>query len=250
MLNTYKSLCTEYYHLDKPLPPENAFAFYLQFARQANGPIFEPMCGTGRFLIPFLEMGLEIYGLDASAQMLNICRQRCAEKKLKTVLYEQLLTQLNIEQKFNLIFIPSGSFGLFTQESDIKQVLQVLYRHLNSGGKLIFEIETLHARPQMEGIWSGSWVERPDGGKILLSTLSHFNEKQKVLNTICRYELLQENRIEMTEIEDFKVRLYEHHELDIYLEAAGFKKIVRMKAFSRTSPTEEDDCIVYACERI
>jgi ribosomal protein S18 acetylase RimI-like enzyme len=46
-LDTYLSLCTEVYDLSKPNPPEDAYAFYRDYAMRANGPILEPMCGTG-----------------------------------------------------------------------------------------------------------------------------------------------------------------------------------------------------------
>ena len=54
-LDTYLNLCTEAYDLSKPNPPEDAYAFYRDYAISANGPILEPMCGTGRFLLPLLK---------------------------------------------------------------------------------------------------------------------------------------------------------------------------------------------------
>ena len=38
------------------------------------------MCGSGRFLIPILENGIDIEGTDASGHMLDNCRKKCAEK--------------------------------------------------------------------------------------------------------------------------------------------------------------------------
>lgn len=64
-LDTYLSLCTEVYDLSKPNPPEDAYAFYRVYAMKANGPILEPMCGTGRFLLPLLEEGFNVHGFDA-----------------------------------------------------------------------------------------------------------------------------------------------------------------------------------------
>ena len=75
-------LCTRYYDLDKPTAPPGALDFYLEHARNANGAIFEPMCGTGRFLIPILERGFDIEGADASPQMLAVCREKCRARKL------------------------------------------------------------------------------------------------------------------------------------------------------------------------
>ena len=52
-MNSYRRLCTEFYDIDKPRPPDEAFAFYRGRAEQVKGPILEPMCGSGRFLLGF-----------------------------------------------------------------------------------------------------------------------------------------------------------------------------------------------------
>ncbi len=80
-LDTYLSLCTEVYDLSKLNPPEDAYAFYRDYAMRANGPILEPMCGPGHFLLPLLEEGFNVHGFDASDPML---RALDAKAKAKT----------------------------------------------------------------------------------------------------------------------------------------------------------------------
>jgi hypothetical protein len=48
-MESYQELCTQFYDLDKPSASKEALDFYLHYADSANGPIFEPMCGTGHF---------------------------------------------------------------------------------------------------------------------------------------------------------------------------------------------------------
>lgn len=59
-LTTYGKLSAAQYALDNHAPPAETFAFYWQQYEAASGPVLEPMCGTGRFLIPFLEQGNRI----------------------------------------------------------------------------------------------------------------------------------------------------------------------------------------------
>lgn len=53
--------------------------FYLEMWQRLDQPtpLLEPMCGTGLNLVPFLEAGAEIDGLDSSPYMLDLCRQKC-----------------------------------------------------------------------------------------------------------------------------------------------------------------------------
>ena len=61
--------------------PEKELAFYLSYAEKGQR-ILEPMCGSGRFLIPFSEKGFDISGMDRSGEMLERCRQKLPGAKL------------------------------------------------------------------------------------------------------------------------------------------------------------------------
>lgn len=73
--NYYGSLCTELYELLHPEAPREELDFYLSYAAPGQR-ILEAMCGSGRFLVPFLERGFAIEGVDLSAEMLA---SRCPE---------------------------------------------------------------------------------------------------------------------------------------------------------------------------
>ncbi len=63
----YGQLATEVYELDKPVG--RSFPGLDYYARQLagiTGRILEPACGTGRVLVPLLEAGLAVEGLDSS----------------------------------------------------------------------------------------------------------------------------------------------------------------------------------------
>ncbi len=246
-LDTYLSLCTEVYDLSKPNPPADAYAFYEEYVKAANGAILEPMCGTGRFLIPLLENGFNVHGFDASDNMLESLHAKAKAKKLKANIWREFAQDLARPEKYELIFIPSGSFCVMTNLRDVKQALQKFYEHLNDDGIFLFEAETLKALPR-EGLWRESVWHKEDGRKIMLSGLSTMQEG--VCTTICKYELIEEGSIIHTEIEELKVRIYEQAELLAILKAAGFNDVRPIKAFdSKKQPNEQDESIVYECKK-
>ena len=73
--NYYGSLCTEMYELLHKKAPEDELNFYLSYAEQGL-KILEPLCGSGRFLVPFMERGFHIYGMDLSGEMLAQLRKK------------------------------------------------------------------------------------------------------------------------------------------------------------------------------
>ena len=109
--NFYNQIHAESYDAGDQRQP--LLAFYLRQWEQAGqpSPLLEPMCGTGFFLIPFLEAGADIDGLDSSPHMLAICQAKCAEKELSPRLYEQLLEDMSLPRKYGFMFIPDRSLA-------------------------------------------------------------------------------------------------------------------------------------------
>lgn len=244
-LDTYLSLCAEVYELRKP--PEDAYAFYRDYATKANGPILEPMCGTGRFLLPLLEEGFNVHGLDASDHMLKVLHAKAKTKNLDATVWKGFVEDLKRSEKYNLIFIPSGSFCLIIDPVQVEKSLKAIYDHLTDGGIFLFEAETLHAVPQA-GIWRGSVWPKPNGQKIILSQLATLQDD--ICASICKYELMEAGKIIKTEIEELRVKIYEQDQLMEMLKSAGFKHIRTLKAFDQSSePATQDESIVYECRK-
>jgi Methyltransferase domain len=250
-VNSYKRLCTEFYDIDKPAPPEEAFNFFLQYAQKATGPILEPMCGSGRFLIPLLERGFAIDGVDASPQMLQACHEHCSRKGLKPVLREQFLERIEMPRRYGLVIIPAGSFCLITDQAAINESLRRIYELMLPGSKFVLEIERLPSLPPPVGTgsWSGRWVERADGAKIIISWLSQYNESERISRSIHRYDLCRGSELMETEFEDFNLRFYDQAEFHDLLVAAGFRDIKTFKAYQFCAPDDNDESLILECVR-
>lgn len=245
-LDTYLGLCAQVYDLSKPNPPEDAYAFYRDYVMRATGSILEPMSGTGRFLLPLLEEGFNVHGFDASEHMLNALNAKAKAKNLETTIWKGFVEDLKRPEQYNLIFIPSGSFGLIIDPDAVKTALKIFHDHLTNDGILLFEGDTLKAVPELN-VWRGSAWHKPDGQMIMLSQLATM--ENNVCNSIGKYELVHNNSIIHTEIEELKVRIYEPYELTELLKNCGFK-VRTIKAFAaEAAPDENDESIVYECRK-
>jgi hypothetical protein len=249
-MSQYGKLSTEFYELDKPHAPPDAFDFYEAFAREAGGPIHEPMCGSGRFLLPLLAQGLDISGSDTSSHMLASCRKRAGVLGLTPELSQQALEQLSCARPPRLVFIPSGSFGLLLDDEVVTQALSRVYQTLAPGGTFLVEAERLQsAAPETSGVWGGRWVERSDGAKLLLSWLSQYSGAPNITSSVHRYELFKDGQLLASEYEDFRVRSYASDEFRSLLERAGFQRIEALKPYERAAADASDDAIVFCARK-
>lgn len=248
-LDSYLSLCTQFYDLIRPQPPEDAYAFYRTYVLNAGGVVLEPMCGSGRFLLPLLQENFEVMGFDASEHMLSALHAKAKLQHLKPEVWQGFIEDLNRIQRYNLIFIPSGSFGHIINFDSVKKSLKVFYDHLNNDGILLFEAETSKIVPDQLGVWRGLVCHTRDNNLILVNRLTTYEDS--VCYSIDRYELVDRGQIVQTEVEVFNVRLYDDPLILIdMLKEVGFREIKMIKAFDRSiSPYEGDSSIVYECRK-
>lgn len=219
---TYRKLAATYYDLTTHPRDTAAQQFYLAQAQRANGPILEPMCGSGRFLIPLLQAGHDIAGFDASQDMLDALRRRWAQiSPTPAPVWQELVQNFTSQQQYQLIFIPYGSWGLITNLAQARAGLQRLYDHLKPGGKLIIEIETITSLSDNLGLRLRDIQSLPDGSRIALNALGSYNSATQIFRSTCSYELMINGQVTATEHELFEQYLYRQDEFDADLRAVG-----------------------------
>ena len=245
-LSTYLKLCTQYYDLEKHPHGAQALAFYMDQAQKCGGAILEPMCGTGRFLIPMLEAGLDIEGFDASPFMLEALHEKVPYARAWLAFAQDFQAQ----KSYNLIFIPYGSWGLIIDKQQAYAALIALYESLNLGGKCIIDIDTIFSSPAFQGSWHRSINRRSDGSYIALNTCVHYDEKTQVFACKCVYESVRDEKIELIEHEDFKQYLYRFDEFDAVLQSVGFSEIKKYQDYEYTIATNpQAPLLIYECTK-
>lgn len=248
-LSTYLKLCTEFYDLEHHFNGEQALSFYMHHALEAHGLILEPMCGSGRFLIPMIKAGLDVEGFDASPYMLDALRKKYADFSYQEApVWQQFIQNFKSSKRYNLIFIPYGSWGLITVREDSKKCLEVLYAHLKPEGKFIVEIETVESVPQPCGVMRRGTHARADGSIVALSFIASYQPLIQMFQSSCRYESIIEGKVVDYEDELFEQYLYRQDEFDQLLREVGFTKIIKYPAFDLTQKVQEDTpIIIYEC---
>ena len=82
-------------------------AFYVELAREAEGPLVELAVGSGRVAIPVArDTGRRVIGIDSSPAMLKQARDRAAEAGVELDLREGDMRDLSLEVPAALIYCP------------------------------------------------------------------------------------------------------------------------------------------------
>ena len=90
----------------------------------------------------------------------------------------------------------------------------------------------------------------PDGRKIVISSMN-LPLVNNIGQSVCRYELVENNQIVKTEVETYELQFYKVDEIESLLTEAGFSNIRTIKAFEHGKmPDASDDVIVYECSKL
>lgn len=237
MKPSYLNLCTQFYDLTKPVAGPKEIAFYEKILRADSGLILEAMCGSGRLLIPLLQKGLILEGVDNSKNMLQSCQKRSKEKGFDIQLYNQNLKDLALQKKYSTIFIAIGSFQLIHDREEAFSVLQKLFLALLPGGKLIIEtfvpwdsikdsIEGSTLLDHSKEITSERIASSPNNDFYIINkslVVVYFKEQIEKIQT--RYEKWICGKFKYAEEEEYIVRWYHRFEMELLLEKAGFSSV-------------------------
>src|SRR5262245_1903593 len=80
--------------------------YYVALAREATGPVLDVACGTGRILLPCLQAGVDIEGLDLFESMLKTLRVKAAALGLSPRLHQADMSDFTVPRRFGLVMIP------------------------------------------------------------------------------------------------------------------------------------------------
>lgn len=226
MFSYYSTLCTEVYDFTKPVgySLNGDIEYYQERLKTCEGRILEAAVGSGRFLIPLLEIGYTVDGIDYSPEMLKSCRQRCDERGLQPNLYEDKLQNFSLPFNYGAIIIPTGSFCLIENREDSLAALKCFYKHLVPGGRLIVDLELPH--DWKTGEISTSTFSLPNGDGITLESKSiEMDLLNQFTVSYIKYEKWRQGKLIQTELQRFALRWYGIEEFKLILESIGFSDI-------------------------
>jgi SAM-dependent methyltransferase len=204
-------------------------AHYVRLAREADGPIVELMVGSGRVAIEVVrETGKPVLGIDSSAAMLEIARERAAGLPLELRLGD--VRELELDEPAALIYVPFRSLLHLHGWAERRDVFQRVAASLRPGGRFAFNAFA----------FSHTVAARLDGTT---------QDQQGVVHTL--HYSPADNRIDITRDDGATIRLWwaTKSEWEGLLDVAGFEVEALYGGFQREPYTDESLEMVWIARR-
>ncbi|MEM9160516.1 MAG: class I SAM-dependent methyltransferase [Verrucomicrobiota bacterium] len=137
----YEGLEASFYDVLDELADFDDYDFYRWFVAAQPGSVLDVGCGTGRIMVPLAREGFDVYGLDASQEMLDLCREKLGDKG-EGRLFLTDMRQFDLGRKFGTVMVPGFSLQMLKGERELRACLESCRKHLESEGQLILSFYT------------------------------------------------------------------------------------------------------------
>jgi SAM-dependent methyltransferase len=131
--------------------------FYVELAREADGPIVELAVGNGRVAIPVArETGRKVIGIDISPAMLAQARERAEAAGVDLELREDDMRQFELDEPAALIYCPFRALLHLPTWADKRRVFERVAAALRPGGRFVWEsfVFSPHRAAESDGKWA------------------------------------------------------------------------------------------------
>jgi SAM-dependent methyltransferase len=223
--------------------------FYLGLAREASGPVLDIACGTGRILLPCLQAGVDIEGLDLFEPMLKRLRTKAARHNLSPRLHQADMSDFRLGRQYGLIMIPFNAFiHNMTQVAQIG-CLQRCREHLLPGGLLAFDtffpsLEIVGAAENTR-VLEGELPHPETGLPMRMYDTRTFDRVAQTQHSVNEIELLAaDGTVQTVYRSQVSSRYLYKHEMELLLRVAAFARWEIYGDFDRRPLERESDAMI------
>ncbi|RME46257.1 MAG: class I SAM-dependent methyltransferase [Caldilineae bacterium] len=231
-----------------PLPPEPDFdliaryydllyqdraddlSLWMELTDGVQGDILEVGCGTGRVMLPLLQAGRRVTGVDISARALEIARAKIAGSGLeaRASLHRADMRALDLPQKgFAFAFIPINTFMHCLTTADQQAALRALHDHLRPGGTLVIDLYHPHPASLLEAdgrvVWQGETTHPQSGNPVQWFVVRHLHADRQIQEiTFLLDEVAPDGSLHRTTF-SFPMRYVYRFEMELLLRQSDFR---------------------------
>ena len=178
-------------------------------------------CGTGTLTIEMKKRGFDIYGADASFEMLSQAQCKAAEEELDIMFLCQKMQSLNLYGLIDTCICTLDSISHLQGKDEVRKTFEKVAEFTEKGGLFIFDVNTLYKHREVLGnntfvydtdevfcVWENTFDESDSSVKIDLDFFIPLEDK--------------ENCFERSS-ESFKEFAYSAEDMRSMLEESGFE---------------------------
>ncbi|MEE0859518.1 MAG: class I SAM-dependent methyltransferase [Acutalibacteraceae bacterium] len=223
--------------------------YILSLAKRYNhdmGITLDLACGTGTLTLLLKQMGVDIYGIDASAEMLSVAQEKAIQSNMNGMLFLcQKMQSIDLYGTIDTCICTLDSINHVTNIDNVQKAFSKVSFFMNPDALFIFDVNTLYKHqkiladntfvydtPNVYCVWQNALCKDKKTVDISLDFFEKFDDMYR------RYS------------ENFRERAYTHEEICTMLDNAGFKLLDVFGEMTFKKPQENSQRNIYIAQKM
>lgn len=109
-----------------------------------TGITLDLACGTGTLTLELKRRGVDVYGIDASVEMLSEASMKAFEEELDVLFLCQKMQSIDLYGTIDTCFCTLDSINHLVKTEDVKKTFERVSLFMSKGGLFVFDVNTLY----------------------------------------------------------------------------------------------------------
>lgn len=201
-------------------------------------------CGTGSLTVELKKNGVDVYGIDASYDMLSFAREKAEKSGLDILFLCQKMQSIDLYGTIDTCVCTLDSINHLTKISDVQKTFDRVSLFMNPGGYFLFDANTIHKHQKV--LSDNTFVYDTDD--VFCVWQNSLRENNIVDIELDFFE--REGKVYYRTEEKFAERAYSDEELTDMLLSAGFEVVSRYGDMTFDAPMEDEQRVIYVARKL
>lgn len=200
-------------------------------------------CGTGSLTVELKKRGVDVYGIDASYDMLSHAHEKAEENEVEILFLCQKMQAIDLYGTIDTCVCTLDSINHLTKESDVQKTFDRVSLFMNKGGYFLFDANTIYKHEKV--LADNTFVYDTDD--VFCVWQNSLKENNIVDIELDFFE--REDKVYYRTEEKFSERAYSSEHMCIMLEKAGFEVVAKYGDMTFETPKEDEQRIIYIAKK-
>ncbi len=221
---------------------EERCRYLLELAKRHNhemGITLDLACGTGTLTRLLAKSGVDVFGIDASAEMLSEAMQKSSEQGLDILYLRQKMQKIDLYGTINTCVCTLDSINHMIDIADVAKTFDRVGLFMDNGGLFVFDVNTVYKHQKI--LADNTFVYENDK---VFCVWQNSADKDNIVNIDLDF-FEEENGVYYRSGESFCERAYTDEQIREMLIAAGFEVEAVYGDLSFEEPKPDEQRAIY-----
>lgn len=201
-------------------------------------------CGTGSLTVELKKNGVDVYGIDASYDMLSFAREKAEENGLDILFLCQKMQSIDLYGTIDTCVCTLDSINHLVKIDDVQKTFDRVSLFMNPKGYFLFDANTIYKHRKV--LSDNTFVY--DTEDVFCVWQNSLRENNVVDIELDFFE--RDGKVYYRTEEKFSERAYSDEELTSMLEKSGFEVVARYGDMTFELPKDDEQRVIYVARKL